>query len=636
MGALYVIIYNSKNINIDFVNCFMKMKHRGINDSSFSTESSINITNLNQSDYNKVKYYLSRSQISNYLQYTFVYGYHRMAITDITDDATQPFIDPIQNVILIDENDKSNKDRYKGLKNRPIRKLLCNGEIYNYLSLVDDNNFSFKDLSSSCDIEIILPLYIKHSEHLNSAEEGLVATINELDGDFAFVITENISTYVISNINAFAVRDFIGIKPLYYIYNTDNSFWMFVSEIKSIPYFVINNLHYNIIQVPPGTYWSFQNMISGGDMFTKYYDINDYSKLSSCVVNEITPDSLYIIYNKIETILTSSVIKRYNHTLKEIGFLVSGGFDSSILVSIITKYILSSDYSNVTIHLFSIGDKLGGDLDIDYANIFLDFLEKNYSAHPNIKFEHHTIYINDIKIIESDIKNIIYHLETYDTKTINESIPFYYLFKYIKEKTNVKILISGDGLDELCGYQEYEDYNDENYQEITTKVLSNLHLYDILRTDKISQAFNLELRHPYLDKEFVNYVLSIHPKLKRSTIYKNTEEPIEKYIIRKSFDSAIQEELNKFIYLPNEILWRRSSCICNSLTNFELRLTNYFNNLISDIEYVNKKHTLMEIPGINIQTLPSNKLELYYRLIFEELYPNRDYLLPIFWKQQFN
>lgn len=633
MGAIELIIYNNnniQNINIDFINSFMKMKHRGINDTSFTSESSINIENLakNSSDYNKIKYYLSRSQISNYLQYTFIYGYHRMSITDTSNDASQPFIDPIINMILQDEANKGTIE-YKSLKNRPIRKLLCNGEIYNHSIISNKYNFNEYDLSSTCDVEIILPLYIKNSNDLDSSEMGLIKTISELNGDFTFIITENIQTYITSTINAFVVRDFIGIKPLYYIYNTTNfSFYMFVSEIKSIPNFIINNLDYNIIQVPPGSYWSFQNVINGNEIFTKYYDFDNYSDIFTCNINEITSDSLIDIYNNIENILTESTILRYTNTIRDVGFLLSGGFDSSILVSIIIKYIKTLDNNeNITLHLFTVSDELG-DSEIEYIDIFINFLKTNYTESSTLKFEHHTIYLNDIEIIESDIENIIYHLETYDTITINESIPFYYLFKYIKEKSNVQILLSGDGLDELCGYTEYEDYNNENYQAMSVKVLKNLHLYDLLRTDKISQAFNLELRHPYLDKNFVNYILSIHSKIKRSTIYKNTEEPIEKYIIRKSFNFSL--------YLPDEILWRRSSCICNSLTNFELRLTNYFNNLISDNNYSSKMNTLIQTPGVNIKTLPKNKQELYYRLVFNKLYPNREYLLPIFWESQFD
>jgi asparagine synthase (glutamine-hydrolysing) len=619
MGAIDIIIYIKQNIGIDFVKGFMKMKHRGIDNSSYTSESSVNINSLNETHYNRVASILSRAEIANYVQYTFIYGYHHMAITDNSYNATQPFIDPIRNQIR----------NYSELSTRPIRKLLCNGEIYNYNNLVDTHNFTTKDISSDCDVEVILPLYIKHATSLDNAEQGLIQTISELDGDFAFIITENINTYITSTINTFAVRDFLGVKPLYYVYNSDNTFWMFVSEIKSIPYFIINNYTYKIIPVPPGHFWSLQNIINGGDPFICYHDLSTYKCLKSCTVSETSAERLVEVYDNIKNLLIDSTVKRYLHSLKQVGFLLSGGFDSSILVSIIIHHILENNIDN-TIHLFSIGDSLGSDdLDIVYAHSFIDFLETTF---PSVKIEHHTIYMNDIEILASDIEKIIYHLETFDPETIRKSIPFYYLFKYISDKTNVKILISGDGLNDLCGHTEYEELCDSEYQRLSVEILQKSHLYDILRTDRVSQAFSLELRHPYLDKSFVEYILSIHPKIKRNQIYKNTDEPIEKYIVRKSFDNS----LGGITYLPENIIWRRSSSICCCLTNFELRLTNYFNSIIDDNLYNKRLTSLIETPGVNMSTLPTTKEELYYRNIFETLFPNRSYLVPIFWRNQFS
>ena len=139
----------------------------------------------------------------------------------------------------------------------------------------------------------------------------------------------------------------------------------------------------------------------------------------------------------------------------------------------------------------------------------------------------------------------------------------------------------------------------------------------------MSNAFSLELRHPFLQKKFVEYILSIHPKLKRFQVYKNTEDPIEKYIIRKSFDIHVQNDN----YLPESILWRRTLCICESLSNFELRLYNYFNELIDDQTF-NFKIKVYPIKEI---TLPKTKEELFYREIFDKLFPNRSYLVPKFW-----
>ena len=606
-------------MGIEFVKGFMKTKHRGPDDSTFYTESSVDLDSLNQSDLNKVSFVLSRSEIASYKHYTFVSGYHRLALTDASYDATQPFIDPIKNKIM----------KYQAeLKNRPIRKLLCNGEIYNYDNLKLIYNFSDKDLVSNCDVEIILPMYINEATQLDSAEQGIVKILSELDGDFAFVITENINTYITSTINAFACVDFLGVKPLYYVRNKDNTFWMFVSELKSVPGFMLNNHTYNITRVPPGSYWSFQNILNGGEDFIKYYDFSINSSVESCNISDTNADALVSIYENVRKLISTSTIKRYTHSDTDIGMLLSGGFDCCILVGIICRYLIENNQVK-TLHLFSIGDTLGSDdLDIIYAKQFVTFLEDNFKE---ISIEHHLIYMNDIDILASDVNNVIYHLETFDAETVRKSLPFYYLFKYISKYTKIKVLLSGDGLDELCGYYQYEDYSDEEYQVKSVQILSNMYTYDLLRTDRMSQAFGMELRHPYLEKSLVEYILSIHPKLKRHQIYKNSEGAIEKYIIRKAFDNSI----SGFIYIPDNILWRRSSGICNSLTNFELRLKNYFDLQMSDTEYNNKLCLLIDVPGINHLTLPKTKEEMFYRNTFDKLYPNRSYLVPIFWGDQF-
>jgi len=624
MGGIIFIVYDNKiNIGVDFVKSFLKIKHRGPDDTIYTSESSVNIYNQNM---NQISSVLSRGEIAKYIQYTFITGYHRMAITDISYDGSQPFVDPIRNMIMQDNYDKNkNPDNYRDLKSRPIRKLVCNGEIYNYNNLKEIHKFNNKDIQSNCDVEIILPLYIQYINENNTPDESIIKTLNDLYGEFALVLTENIDTFITDSINIFVARDFLGIKPLFYISNTENTFWMFVSEIKAIPYFVINNKDYNIIQVPAGSYWSFQNVINNKNSkdlskcFTKYYDITKYRNIDSCTICNTDPDTLDSIYSNINSILTNSVIKRYANTIRPIGILLSGGFDSSIIVSIIMKYLKNSDAC--VIHLFTIGDSLGSsDIDIEYTKDFIILLETKY---PNINIEHHMININEIEILTIDIDKIIYILETFDYKTIQQSIPFYYLFKYISEKTDIKILLSGDGLNDLCGH--YTNLDDNEFQSKSVDVLCNLSKYNLLRTDRISQSFGLEIRHPFLDKIFVEYILSIHPKIKTKQIYKNTKEPIEKYIIRKSFD------IDNEIIINENILWRSKSCLCNSLTNFELRLTNYFNNSISDQEYNLYLNNLMQIPGINNLTLPSTKEQLFYRKIFDKYYPNRSYLVPTFW-----
>lgn len=629
MGGILFMIYNNFSINRDFIKSFSNMATRGSDNTSFFNETTTNITGLSAHQELKVKAILSRSELKNYKQLTFLYGYQRSAINDTSYDGIQPFEDPIPHKVLT----------YPELRLRLQRKLMCNGEIYNYQNIISDNNFSDRDLQSNSDCEVIMPLYIKYYEEAflekglaqNNAniksEQAFVKMLNDLEGDYAIVLTENVNTFELKKINAFIARDFLGIRPLYYVTNNKNV-QLFVSEMKAIPKIMLEDLNYSISQVPPGTYWSFQNP----NNFIQYYSLDKYKQLENCVINKTDPDTLLSVYTNIQSIIYDSVIKRYTTTESNIGILLSGGFDSSIITTIVAKYL---DDNNIKkdLELFTIGDTHENEsnkefkLDVEYAKEFVHFLRETY---PNVTIKHHIIYINDIDIIVNDINNIIYRLETYDPETIREAIPYYYLFKYISEKTNIKVLLSGDGLDEFCGYPEFQNLDDSTFQEKSIELLNNLCNFDILRSDRMSSTFSLEVRHPFLDKKLVEYMLTLHPKLKRWQMYTDTDAPIEKYIIRKSFDHNIDD---KPIFLPNFILWRSCKCICNFFRNFEERLFNYMENYIDSYEY---NLYLKKISNENPNTLPKTKEEMYYRKIFDKYYPKRSYIVPLLWNNIFS
>lgn len=596
MGGISFICYNNKtfNITIDFLYQFMKTKYRGIGETTQVIENTPDLADLN---YNQISMELTKHEIQTYKTFTYFFNFHRMKINDSTFNASQPFENPIKTMFNL----------YPHSRYRPIRKLLCNGEIYNYIDL--KNNFNVLELSSECDVEIILPLYIEK-------QGDIIETLKLLDGEFAMILTDNITSYNMKNTYVYAARDYLGIKPLYYITNNSNNFYMFVSEIKEIPLFILNNNSYFISQVPPGSIWSFKNP----NEFIIYDDINNLKSLESCTINSFNPDVLNNIYENIREKINNAVLSRYSNCCnseKTFGILLAG-FDSCLMTSVLIKELvkLEHDFIKCPIYLFTIGDTLGGeDLDTYCSTEYIKFISEMY---PNIHFHHHIININNIEILTSDIEKIIYHLETFDPETIRESIIYFYLFKYISEKTLVKVLLTGDGLDELGGYSNFNDLNDILFQEKSVELLLNLCNFDILRSDRISNAFSLELRHPFLQKDFVKYMLSIHPIIKKSQIYKNTEVPIEKYIIRKSFDYSV----SGFNYLPSSILWRRSKCICDNLTNFEIRLNVYFDNLLNEQSY----NILLKKYQIN-----DTKQHIYYRDIFNKFFPNRDYLVKQFW-----
>lgn len=636
MGGLELVLYNDFNVSNDFMKSFNNLKSRGPNETTVNIYSTNNISNLNHRELNQVYSNLSRNDIATYIQWNFALYYHRLIINDTSFNASQPFTDPIKFMI----NKKNLDNTPNNLSLRPTRNLICNGEIYNYQELITQFNLNEYDLSSSCDVEIILPLYIKDYDSSISCDQCLINALNLIDGDYSFILTENINTYVLDTVNCFAVRDLFGTKPLYYIKNTSNNIYIFISELKGLPINIINNISYDINYVLPGNYWSFQNTIRHSNInstlsnhsrssdFIEYYSIEHYNDLNNCIINKTDPDTLNNIYEYITMIIEENVISRYKNSHKPIGILLSGGFDSCIITSLLVKYLVSinNDFTLNPLHIFTVGDSLGDeDLDNNYAIILIEFLENKY----NITLDYHLININEIEVLSSDINNIIYALESYDPTTVRDSIPFYYMLKYISENTNVKALLTGDGLNQLCGYSQFKNLDDITFQQYSIKLLNNMHKFSLLRTDRISGNFGLETRQPFINKKFIEYMLSIHPKIKREINYSNEELPITKYIIRKAFE-------NSYINLiPESHLWRRQSRLSDSLTNFNLRLTKYFQENITN-DFYNTNMLLLNTENQNQNTLPTNKEEMYYRIFFRNNFPNRDYLVDMFWTDIWN
>jgi asparagine synthase (glutamine-hydrolysing) len=616
MGAVSFLIYNMTKppINIDFSKSFVKMKRRGQDDTQVITESSPIITNFNIS---QISNYLSKREISEYRPFTFQYGYHRLSINDISLDGSQPFEDPILHKLL----------KYPELRTRPKRKLLCNGEIYNYNKLIEHNGFNDKDLQSNSDTEIILPLYIKNTHKLGDSRLGLEECLKNLNGDYSFILTENVTSFNLKEINIFAVRDILGTKPLYMVKyvpksinsNPNDIFYMFVSEIKGIPLNLLNDPEYIITEIPPGTYWSYKNSIidKNQDEFVKYYNFDKYKDLTACTINKADPETISKLYNNIQEILTKSIIDRYElceHSHK-VGLLLSGGFDSCIITSILVKYLVEKYNYSHPLHVFTIGTNTN--TDVINAKQHVELLETTY----NIDIQHHIINIDDFNLITDEIDNIIIQLETFDRINIQKSIPMSFLLKYIKLHTDVKVLLSGEGLDELCGHYQLFSLNDTQFQEKSIQLLQNLSKFDLLRNDKLAGSYGLEIRYPFLDTCFIEYILSIHPSLKRPQISGYSKNPIEKYIIRKSFDTA------NHIIIDKNILWNHKQDIRYSLENLKQQLTNFYNDKYNDLDLFN----YLQTTDIN-NIIPNTKEEMHYKKIFDMYYPNTSNILSCYWK----
>lgn len=458
------------------------------------------------------------------------FGFNRLAIMGLTEEGMQPFYDGTGMVV-------------------------CNGELYGFRKIKKEliqEGYKFK---SDSDCEIILPMYQKYG----------VKMFKKLDAEFAGVIYDSSTDEYI------AARDPIGIRPMFYGY-TMNGKICFASEAKALL-----GLCQNILPFPPGYYYK-------EGKFICYYDASKNYKLIN--------DNLDVIYKKINKYLTTGVLKRLDSDAN-IGFMLSGGLDSSLVCSIASKHLKKP------IKTFAIGMEKDA-IDLKYAREVADYIGSD-----------HTEVIINKDMVLGALKEVIYHLETYDITTIRASIGMYLLSKWIHENTDIKVLLTGEVSDELFGYK-YTDFapNKDEFQRESEKRIRELYMYDVLRADRCISGCSMEARVPFADLKFVKYVMGIDPAKKMNVYGKG------KYLLRMAF---------KKNYLPEDILMREKAAFSDAVGHSMVDdLKEYANNYYSDEEYEDKvkKYTKHQ---------PFTKESLLYREIFESFYPGMADMVKDFW-----
>lgn len=437
--------------------------------------------------------------------------------------------------------------------------MMCNGEIFNHKELRFDYPYSY---ISHSDCEILLPLLAKHS---------ISEVCSIIDAEFAFVVFDKLKQKI------FAARDPMGIRPLFYGY-CENGQIAFASEMK-----VLLDSCATIMPFPPGHYYDGENI----KPYLELYKINTEK-------HKNMPD----ILKNIREILITSVIKRLDADVP-VGFLLSGGLDSSLVCSIATKYLKRP------IETFAIGlDR--NPIDLKYAKQMSEYLG---TKHHEIIFTQDDIY--------SVLRTIIWATETWDVTTIRASIPMYLLCKYIRNETSVRVILSGEVSDELFGYK-YTDFapNASEFQKESQKRIKELYMYDVLRADRCIAANSLEARVPFSDKEFVSYVMDIDPQLKLNN-YK-----MGKYLLRKAFDMSDNNEIE---FLPHEILWRDKAAFSDAVGHEMVDdLVSLATAKYSDNEFMARMKSYTNNP-------PLTKESLMYREIFNELFPNQEHVICGYW-----
>ena len=492
--------------------------------------------------------------------------------------------------------------------NQPIRigdiTLICNGEIYNYRELYD--SLSIKPNTHS-DCEIIIHLYLQF---------GIEYTLQKLDGVFAFILCDSrIDSINTDNIesNIYIARDPYGVRPLYMMSPQDdkmrniNNIYAFASEIKCLTdlHQHINHSH-DITHFEPGTYTSFKlpHTVSPKWIIDvknrRYHSIG----FTSCIYS--SQMDIDEICDKIRNLLYSAVTKRVDTTERRIACLLSGGLDSSIITALV-RNVLPMD---VLLETYSIG--LEGSEDLKYAKIVAEHLQT----------KHTEIIITEDDFLKS-IPDVIQNIESYDTTTVRASIGNYLIGKYIPDHSDAKVIFNGDGADELCGGYLYMGCapTEMEFDNECIRLLEDIHQFDVLRSDKSISSNGLEPRTPFLDRSFVQYFLSIHPLYR----FHKKQNNCEKYLLRNAFD--ISNPVDNKPFLPESILWRTKEAFSDGVSKVTRSLftiiQEYVDTIIpdEDMSHMTKyKHNQ-----------PTTKEQLYYRRLYDSLYPNTEKVVPYFW-----
>jgi asparagine synthase (glutamine-hydrolysing) len=437
--------------------------------------------------------------------------------------------------------------------------LAVNGEIYNHQDIRKRYKDSYQFKTQS-DCEVILPLFREKGKDF----------IEELNGIFAFAVYDKVkNTFLIA-------RDHMGIIPLYMGWDEHGNFYV-ASELKALEG-VCNKLQ----EFLPGHYLYSEE----GEMKPWYR--RDWFEYGAVQDNQTSIPELRAAME--------AAVKRQLMTDVPYGVLLSGGLDSSVVSAVAKTYaarrVESHDLKDAwwpSLHSFAVG--LEGSPDLAAAQ----------KAADHIGTIHHEIHFTIQEALDA-LKDVIYHIETYDVTTVRASTPMYLMARVIKSM-GIKMVLSGEGADEIFGGYLYfhKAPNARAFHEETVRKLKKLHLYDCLRANKSLAAWGVEGRVPFLDKEFMDIAMTLNPEDKMIR-----EGRIEKWVVRTAFED----------YLPESIVWRQKEQFSDGVGyNWIDTLKEVTAAAVSDKELANAKYRF----PINT---PLSKEEYYYRSIFNEHFPS--------------
>ncbi|MCR5792758.1 MAG: asparagine synthase B [Lachnospiraceae bacterium] len=458
-------------------------------------------------------------------------GFNRLSIMGLTDEGMQPFTR--NNVMLV-----------------------CNGEIYGFREIKNNLQAKGYEFQSDSDCEILPALYLEYGTKM----------FRMLDAEFALILYDKDKEQYV------AARDPIGIRPLYYGLDEAGDY-IFASEPKNLIE-LVDEIH----PFPPGHYF-----VNGE--FINYRDMSN--------VQEYLKDDVEAVTRNIHDLLIKGIEKRLDADTP-VGFLLSGGLDSSLVCGIASKMI------EQPLETWAIGMEADA-IDLKYAREVADYIHSN----------HHEVIITKEDVQEA-LETVIKVLGTYDITTIRASMGMYLVCKAIHETSDVRVILTGEISDEIFGYK-YTDFapNAEEFQREAEKRIHEIHMYDVLRADRCISVNSLEARVPFGDLDFVEYCMAIDPAKKMNTYGKG------KYLLRKAFEEDA--------LIPESILWREKAAFSDAVGH------SLKDDLVELAENTYTEQEFMEGCKKYEHAKPFTKESLLYRDIFEKYYPNQSQMVKDFW-----
>lgn len=481
-------------------------------------------------------------------------GFNRLSIMGLDETGMQPFIYSGRKSIGISGLPGGGEGTILPAESDTV--VVCNGEIYGFRKLKDELEAKGYSFGSGSDCELLGYMYREYGTDM----------FVRLDAEYAMILCDVKSGEYI------AARDPIGIRPLYYG-KTKKGNYVFASEPKNL-----TELADKIMPFPPGHY--FKN----GE-FVCYRDMSK--------VDHYSDDDIDTVTERIHDLLIAGVKKRLDSDAP-VGFLLSGGLDSSLVCGI------AASLSDKPLETWAIGMDIDA-IDLKYAREVAAYIHSN----------HHEVIISK-KDVQDAVEEVTELLGTYDITTIRASIGMYLVCKAIHESSDVRVILTGEISDEIFGYK-YTDFAPDAgaFQKEAEKRIREIHMYDVLRADRCISVNSLEARVPFGDLDFVEYCMRIDPELKLNRYGKG------KYLLRKAFE--------KDGLIPESILWREKAAFSDAVGHsLKDDLTE-----LADARYTDEEY--MEAVKKYEHARPFTKESLFYRELFEKYYPGMSEMVADFW-----